>query len=345
MPKELIATAPRTLTFRKYEERALKPDEVQIQSTFSSFAHGTELRFYRANTMDYMSPFDWERRIHIRGESHPSIFPMSLGNMTVGKIVELGERVTRFKKGDRVFGYLPIRETHTVPESQLYPALEGMSAEAIVYFDPASVALLAVRDSRICLGDRVAVFGLGAIGQMAVQLAKLQGARWIIASDPISIRRKAAAQYNVDLLLNPLEEDVGLIIKKKTDQNGVDISLETSGSYSALNDALRATRYGGTIVSSAYYTGDIRALHLEGEWHRNRLTLISTREVSEPLRDHPRWNTSRLYTEVFELFKEGRLSAKGLVTPIVSFSEAIEAYREIDKTPERSIKLGIVYPE
>ena len=74
-----------------------------------------------------------------------------------------------------------------------------------------------------------------------------------------------------------------MVIKDLTDKIGVDVSLETSGIYGALNDALRATGYMGTIVSSAYYTGDARALSLEGEWHRNRLTMISTRDVSQPL--------------------------------------------------------------
>ena len=66
---------------------------------------------------------------------------------------------------------------------------------------------------------------------------------------------------------------------------------------------------------------------------------------SEPLRDHPRWDARRVCMEAFELLKEGRLSVQGLVIPIVPFQEAIRAYREIDEAPEKSIKLGIVYPE
>lgn len=345
MPRGLIAIAPRMPKFREYEEQALEAGEVRIRSTFSSVKHGTELRFYRANTRDYTAPFDPERRIHIKGKSHRPAFPMHLGDMAIGVVIEVGEEVTRFQKGDRVFGYLPIRETHTVPENRLYLAPEGMPAEAIVYSDPTSVALLAVHDARICLGDRVAVFGLGAIGQMAVQLARLQGARWIVASDPIALRRKSAAQHGANLVLNPLEEDVGLIIKDKTSKKGVDISLETSGSYSALDDGLRATAYGGIIVSSAYYTGNAQNLYLEGEWHRNRLTLISTREVSQPLRDYPRWDTHRIHTEAFGLLKEGRISVEGLVTPCVPFSDAAKAYQEINEVPEKSIKLGIIHPE
>jgi threonine dehydrogenase-like Zn-dependent dehydrogenase len=342
MLRELVAVAPRTPVLREYEEPLLRPGEVRLRSLFSAPKHGTELRAYRANTKDHTAPFDQERRIHT-GKGGPPRFPIRLGNMTVGEVIEIGLEVTRFQIGDRAFGHLPIRETHTVHESHLEKAPEGMSAEAIVYWDAAGVALCAVRESKIRIGDRVAVFGLGAIGQMALQLVRLQGTRWVVTSDPILRRRELAKRHGADVVLDPLFEDAGLVIKDLTHKIGVDVSLETSGSYAGLNDALRATGYGGTIVSSAYYTGDARALSLEGEWHRNRLTIVSSRDGSEPFRDHPLWNMQRLYAEAFALLREGRLSVEGLVHPIVPFSESAEAYRAIDEAPEKSIKLGVVY--
>ncbi len=344
MPRELIAIAPRTPVLREYEEPSLNPGEVRLRSIFSAPKHGSELRGYRAETKDHISPFEWERRMHI-GEGGTPKFPIRLGNMTVGEVIEIGEGATCFQVGDRVFGHLPIRETHTVHEERLEAVPDRMSPEAIVYSDPAGVALSPVRDSKIGLGDRVAVFGLGAIGQMAVQIARLQGARWIAATDPILVRRELAKRHGADIVIDPTTEDAGLVIKDLTDKIGVDVSLETSGIYAALNDALRATGYMGTIVSSAYYTGDARALSLEGEWHRNRLTMISTRDVSQPIPGHPLWDTHRLHTEAFALLREERLSVESLVYPIVPFSESATAYRDIDEAPEKSIKLGVVYEE
>ena len=68
--------------------------------------------------------------------------------MTVGEVTEIGEGATRFQIGDRVFGHLPIRETHTAHEDRLDEAPENMSAQAIVYSDPAGVALSPVRDAK-----------------------------------------------------------------------------------------------------------------------------------------------------------------------------------------------------
>lgn len=343
VPRELIAVSPREPVLREYREEPLGPKEVRVRSTMSTVKHGTELRGYRGDTLDQRKPFDWKRRIHV-GPPKPPRFPIRLGVMTVGRVVEVGAEVTKFSIGDRVHGHLSIRETHTVAEERLHEVPEGMGDEAVLAWDPACVALGAVRDSKIGVGDRAAVFGLGAIGQMAVQIVRLQGARWVSASDPIACRRDLAESNGADLVIDPIFTDAGLAVRENTGETGVDLALECSGSYGGMNDALRAACYGGTVVSLAYYTGDAAALHLEGEWHRNRLTMLSSRDVSEPMRDHPRWTTKRLHEEAFRLLKEGRLTADGLLRPIVPFEESAEAYGVIDRKPGGTIKLGVVYP-
>ncbi|MEO2002498.1 MAG: zinc-binding dehydrogenase [Candidatus Poribacteria bacterium] len=340
MPRELVAIAPRTPVLREYEEPSLGPDDIRVRSDFSAPKHGTELRGYRADSKDDTAPFDGKRRMHV-GEPRESGFPRALGNIVVGTVTELGANVTRFNVGGRVFAHRPIRETHTGPAGTFHPAPDGVSPEALVYTDPAGVALAAVRESHIRVGDRVAVMGLGAIGQMAAQIARLQGARWIAVSDPIPVRRELALQHGADIAVDPIADDVGTAIKDATDDAGVDVALETSGNYAALNDGLRSTGYGGTIVSSAYYAGDARALSLEGEWHRNRLTIVSIRDQSAPMRDHPLWDPLRLAVEAHALMVEGRLHVEGLVHPIVPFEECADAYRQIGETPAGSIKLGI----
>ena len=46
-----------------------------------------------------------------------------------------------------------------------------LAPEAAVCVDPAHVAFVAIRDGNVRLGDWVAVFGMGAIGLLAVQAA------------------------------------------------------------------------------------------------------------------------------------------------------------------------------
>ncbi len=67
------------------------------------------------------------------------------------------------------------------------------------------------------------------------------------------------------------------------------------------------------------------------------------RVESEPYRDYPRWDRQRVYMTVLELFKRRALRADGMLSPIVSFDEVVDAYRAIVEKPEDSVKLGVRY--
>ncbi|MCX8171327.1 MAG: zinc-binding alcohol dehydrogenase [Candidatus Bathyarchaeota archaeon] len=347
MPRELVATEPRKPVLVEYEEPPLKPNQVRIKSTFSAEKHGTTLLIYRGLSPFSEKAFDPSTGLFMprcEGRGWSISFPIKLGNMTVGIVTEVGSQVKRFRIGDRVYGYLPIRETHTVNEENVNPAPPELSDEEIVCIDPAVVALMAVREGHVRIGDTVAVFGLGAIGLMTVQMAKLSGALLIIGVEPVERRRKLAEQYGADITLNPNECDAGLEIKKVTGWKGVDVSIETSGSYSALHHSIRGTGYGGTIVPVSWYHGEARGLNLGEEWHFNRQIMVSGARVeSEPYRDYPLWDRKRIYEAVINLFKRKLLRVDGILSPIVRFEDVAEAYRLIDERPEETIKLGVKY--
>lgn len=77
---------------------------------------------------------------------------------------------------------------------------EGSSWKNAVCYDPAQFAMSGVRDANVRVGDFVVVVGLGAIGQIAVQLAKKAGASVVIGVIrlPIAaISRVAMARISV----------------------------------------------------------------------------------------------------------------------------------------------------
>ena len=94
------------------------------------------------------------------------------------------------------------------------------------------------------------------------------------------------------------------------------------------------------MLSSAFYTSSVQGLALAGEWHRNRIHLISSRANSEPQPEHG-WDFERIVSEALALLVGGRLQADDLIVPIVPLSRAAEAYQEMNDHPERGIKLGI----
>jgi len=347
MPREVVAIAPRQLVFREYKESPLKANEVRIGSRLSAEKHGTTLAVYRGLSSINEKAYDSKLGLFFpkeSGKGWTASFPMQMGNMTTGVVTEIGNEITGLKVGDRVYGYLPIRESHTVTENRVYLAPPDLSDEELVCIDPAVVALMAVREGDARIGDRVAVFGLGAIGLIAIQMANICGCVLVVGVEPIGKRRELARTFGADVVIDPEGCDVGLEIRRATEEKGVDVSIETSGSYKALHQAIRATRFGGTIVPVSWYHGEAAGLNLGEEWHFNRHVMVSGARVeSEPYRDYPRWDRKRIYDTVTELFRTKRLNVDGILDPIVRFEDVIEAYRTVDELPEKTIKIGVKY--
>ncbi len=368
MPRELVAIQPRTPVIREYDERPLEPTQIRIRTELASPKHGTELVGYRDDPVA-SRPYDpaWGAVIPREAGAGPAGFPRPLGNMAVGTVTEVGADVTRFTVGDRVFGHFPIRETQTVDESRADSLPEGLPAEAALCLDPVVMAL-AIRDVNIRLGDVVAVFGLGAIGLVTLQLAKLAGAHRVIAVDPLANRRELALSLGADDAIYPTagDGDAGLAVRRLTGepdpsiartrtsliggytevdtqagQLGVDVALETSGSTQALHQAIRATRFGGRIGMVSFYGREATGLLLGEEFHINRLELISVRAESLPMRDAPGWTLDRMVRVGLDWLASGRIRTEGIIDPIVPFDQSAEAYRAIDERPAESIKLGI----
>jgi threonine dehydrogenase-like Zn-dependent dehydrogenase len=300
---------------------------VRVGSEFGAPKHGTEMHLYRGHGQDR----PWGR------------FPMGLGNMFVGRVTELGRGAAGVTAGQRVAGYGGLRPSHTVRPEHLRVMPERMTPQDAVCYDPAQFALAGVRDGQLRAGDTVAVFGLGAIGQMTVQICRLAGASWIAAVDPLPIRREAALRTGANVALDPGREDVPKALKDGSGGRGVDVVIETSASEEALDTALAGLAYGGTVAYVGWPIRFSEGPDLGEVAHFNVPNLVFARACSEPNRDHPRWDFRRLCDTCWQWLAEGRLDCATVVTPVVPFAEALQMYRDIDEHPEKSIKYGVVF--
>lgn len=349
MPRALVATAIKSPTLVEYEDQPLGPNEIRAITIFGSPKHGTELHMYRGDSPFGESHYDSTEGLFLPGTADHSLFPMSLGNIAVARVTEVGSEVEGFAIGDQVAGYGPLRETQTwrVDSERVYPGVrkmpEGMSPETAVMLDPLTVALGGVRDGGVKVGDRVAVFGLGAIGLAVVGLAKIAGASWVAASDPIPQRREVARRLGATLTIDPTTTDAGLEIHRAAGI-GVDVSLETSGSARGLQAAIRALAFGGTVALCAWYNEFRGGLDFGREAHFNRPRFVFPRAESEPHYDHPRWNNLRQAQAAWGALVAAQAPFSEVIYPIVDFADSAEAYREIDEHPERSVKLGVRFP-
>jgi 2-desacetyl-2-hydroxyethyl bacteriochlorophyllide A dehydrogenase len=343
VPRELLVTGPMACDLVEYEDRAIVADEVRATALVSGISQGTELQLWRGTSPFRGKRFDPGRRLFVEGEA-VAAYPLRIGYEWVGRVEEVGSDVHDVRPGELVHLPRPHAETHifTVDAAAGLPFKLplGLSPERATLLQTATIALQAVHDASLKLGDRVAIFGLGAFGLLTVQLARLQGAAWIAASDPIPDRRAFAEKLDTDLVLDPTTTDVGLELRG-LDGVGVDVAVEFSGSYAALQQAMRSVRVGGTVVAAGFYAGG--ELALGEEFHHNRLTLVSSMGGwASPPRE-PRWPRSRARGLAADILAAGKLRSDELITHRFRLTDAASAYELIDRRPAHVLRAVLVY--
>jgi 2-desacetyl-2-hydroxyethyl bacteriochlorophyllide A dehydrogenase len=278
------------------------------------------------------------------------MYPARIGYEWVGRVTDVGSGVSGFAPGDLI--HLPFghRATHTARPAErtmigeVAPLPPTLSPDDAIALALAGVALQAVHDAHIKVGDHVAIFGLGVIGLLATQFARLNGARRIDGVDPLPRRRALAEAFGADRAIDPTACDAALEIKSATPQRGADVALELSGSAVALHEAIRCARMAGTVVAGGYYQGGALPLRLGEEWHHNRITMVSSMGVWDcPHRDYPAWDRARIHATATHYLATGQLRADGLISHRFPFARAADAYALIDQHPDDVVKVVLTY--
>lgn len=349
MPLELLVVSPKTIGYMEYEDWEPTGSEVLIRTTVSGIKHGTELNTYRG-----VVPFNdrlWDPALRLfrplrEGEAIEPFFPHKMGSWAAGVVVKVGPDARKFRPGDHVHGEWKHRQTVIKPEDELYPVDGQVDDETMVFSDPARFALAGIHDAAIKLGDRVAIFGLGAIGMLALQMARLSGAGQVFAVDPVPGRLELARELGADVAVNPSECDAGMAIKEASGGKGVDVAIEITGVYAALQQAIRCVHREGLVVTVSFYGDPAGRLDLSSEWHHNRVTLRSSMPVwGCSHRCQPMWDLARLERAAIRLLETLKLQVKPLIGARVPFERAAEAYALLDQQPGSRVKTLLTYGE
>ena len=213
-------------------------------------------------------------------------YPCRFGHEWAGIVEAVGPDVKRFKVGDRVYAdnfvtcgvceackrkdYANCRATRSVgtvntwdgcyaeymqmPERHVYPLPDELSMDEGALIEPASIAYDAFRGVNLTQNDTAVIFGTGAIGMVAVWLAKYYGAGEVILVGRTDEKLKIALQIGADHVINGKNEDAVAKIKELSlGKKGANLVVETSGSASALRDSIAcAARYSRISVVSFY---------------------------------------------------------------------------------------------
>jgi L-iditol 2-dehydrogenase len=210
--------------------------------------------------------------------------PIVIGHEPVGEIVKLGANAdSRFSVGDRVFihhhapchecrhcqrgffsmcqtwrssnldpggmaEYVRIAKVNLEHDTLILP--EEMSYREGALIEPIACVVKAFKRGRFQKGDRVAIIGLGFIGQVMVCLAKHLGAETVLASDFVPYRLDMARELGADAVMNPKEEDEPYceFVKSHTDGLGADFVLVGPSAPQAIQEGICCAAPGGRVL-------------------------------------------------------------------------------------------------
>ncbi|WP_286723602.1 zinc-binding alcohol dehydrogenase, partial [Pelotomaculum sp. PtaB.Bin117] len=169
------------------------------------------------------------------------------GYSVAGVVVASGRRINDLKTGDRVAcagaGIANHAEYISAPRNlavKIPPGVEYGEAATVAL---GSIAMQGVRRAQVQLGEFVVIFGLGILGQLALQMVRAAGGR-CVGVDIDQRRLVLAGRFGAELILNPNEEDVVKQLLHLTGGHGADAVIFTAAATdpAVLSQAFTLTR-------------------------------------------------------------------------------------------------------
>ena len=282
----------------------------------------------------------------------PSSFPTVPGHEVVGKIIEIGNKVTKFRIGDRV-GITPLlkscmncrycdegkeylcedneitgetlrggyTEFINASENFLTKVPESMSSEyAAPLFCPGITAYKAVKAAEPEKNKKIVIYGIGGVGHMAIQFAKVEGCEVTGVSrkkDHLNVAEKLGAEKTFqftesqDVFLNKVKSNYGLF----------DAAIVFAPSDIVTDTAIKSVKKGGTVIIAT--VGKIPNF-LAFEEKTVRGTLIGSMKDMEKVIEIAQKNNFKVVTESFPLeqanevlerLKNSNIEARAVLIP------------------------------
>jgi predicted dehydrogenase len=280
--------------------------------------------------------------------------PIPLGYSSAGVVVEVGAEVSEYRVGDRVAcagaGYANHADYAYVPRNLLARLPRGVSMEAGAFATVGAIALQGVRQADPTLGERVAVLGLGLIGQLALQLLRANGCR-VLGFDPDPARAKLAEELGAHTAVSA---DLELAAERFARGQGLDAVIVAAASHGSgpLEQAGAISRLRGRVVvvglvgmevpRSLYYRKELE-LRMSMSYGPGRYDPdFEERGFDYPL-PYVRWTEQRNLEAFLDLAADGRLQLERLITHRFSIDDALEAYGLISSGREPYLGVLLSY--
>ena len=283
--------------------------------------------------------------------------PMTMGHEFSGQVMESGNLVRTFNKGDnvvvqplnfcgecancrrgntnmclngRLFGVMAVdgamAELIAVPEKLLFRLPEECSYEVGALAEPFAVALGAVKKAGSLKDKKVLIVGAGTIGLCILELVKLRSPRLIIVSDLSDARLKLAQELGADRVINPGKEDYLDGVSRSTSGSMVDVSIEAVGIAATVNQAIKSLKRMGICL---WVGNSAREIEVNMQEIVTRALKIFGTYIY----------THGEFGEVVDIMGAGGLMAERLISKTVSLQEGPDAFKALHEQPDSFIKI------
>lgn len=279
--------------------------------------------------------------------------PIPLGYCNVGRVTAVGEGAESFEVGDRVASASYHAEIVLVAKHLSAKVPEEVTDEQASFTVIGAIALQGIRLLEPTLGESVAVFGLGLVGQVAVQILKAHGAR-VIGFETDHGRVEMCRRYGIEAVDLSAQSDPVAAGVTFSGGDGVDGVLVTANTQSSelMHQAAQMSRKRGRVVLIGVAGLSLRRDDFYEKELRFQVSCSYGPGRYDPRyedagQDYPigfvRWTEQRNFEAVLDLLADGRLQVDHLVSKRVPLTEAARAYDAIT----RGEVVGVVleYPE
>ena len=190
----------------------------------------------------------------LRGEFEPNTFwaewvqyPFAPGYSMVSRVTSVGDGVTGFAPGDRVFSFTPHASQFVMPADEAIALPDDVTDEQACWTSLAITTQWAVRRADVRFGESAGVVGVGLLGQLLVRWLRTAGAARIVAIDTDAPRLAIAAAGGAsETVLGRVDE--ALAADDHALNGALDVVFDVTGRPAALADATRLLRPLGRLV-------------------------------------------------------------------------------------------------
>ena len=260
--------------------------DVLVRTRVSALSRGTERLVFEGAVPD--SERDAMRAPMQEGEFP---FPVKYGYCAVG-IVERGPAEI---VGRRVFALHPHQDRFVAPRAAVSLVPDSVPDDRAALAANMETALNALWDSGAGPGDRIAIFGGGAVGLLICFLAaQLPGAD-VLLIDPDSSRERIVEAFGAGF--STLADSA----------RGCDVVFHASANPQGLAGALAACGLEATLVEASWYGAREVSVPLGGAFHARRLRVVSSQVGQVAPSRRPRWTYARRIAKALELLADPRL--------------------------------------